>query len=143
MTQNTGKNVENKKDDDVVYLRNGNPQFKLTKKEQALGGRMKGVNTRRRKALAELIDAFGSLDVKDEDIKKMMKGYGIDEKNFSNDMAIVVSQFRQALRGSTKAFNSLRDTRGQTPDKNINVRGDITPVGLSDLTASGGDKKKK
>ena len=114
---------------------------KLTVEEQSNGGKASAKTRRQKKRLSELIDIFGNLDVKSENTKKMMKDLGIDPDDFSNDMAIVVSQFQQALRGNTKAFNAIRDTRGQTPDKNINVHGDITPVGLSDLTPKKPAKK--
>ena len=136
MAQEQSKNNKPK-----AKLVSGADQHVLTLEEQKAGGRASVEKRRQKKRLSELIDIFGNLDVKSENTKKMMKDLGIDPDDFSNDMAIVVSQFQQALRGNTKAFNAIRDTRGQTPDKNINVHGDITPVGLSDLTPKKPAKK--
>lgn len=123
-------------------LLNDNPPHALTADEARKGGVNSGKTRRQKKRLSELIDIFGNLDVKSEETKKMMEDSGVDPDDFSNDMAIVVSQFKQALKGNTNAFNAIRDTRGQTPDKNINVHGDITPVGLSDLTSEKKPAKK-
>lgn len=122
-------------------LKNGNKQYTLTQKEARMGGLASVKARRRKKKLAELIDVFGTLDVKDEKIIKTMKKLGIDPDDLSNDMAIVISQYRKALNGDTQAFNSIRDTRGQKPKETIEHKDITPPTPLDDLT--GGKKNGK
>lgn len=98
-----------------VKLKNGTTQHPLTVDEARKGGR-NSVKTRRRKKLfRELIEQYGGLMVVDETIVDELKAMGIDEEDLTNDMAVVVGQYKQAQKGNTAAFVEIRNTKGEKP----------------------------
>ena len=97
-----------------------------------------GEARRKKRALRELIEIFGSLEITDEKVKKRMASLGIKEvEQMTNDMALVIGQYVSAQRGNTNAANFIRDTKGERPTEVIeNHNIEYTP--LIDLT-----KRKK
>ncbi len=96
-------------------LKNGATPHDLTAEDQRAGG-VASVKTRRRKKLfRELIEQYGGLMVVDEKIVDELKAMGIDEEDLTNDMAVVVGQYKQAQKGNTAAFVEIRNTKGEKP----------------------------
>ena len=103
----------------------GNPQnlksFGTTKdkeKEREIhskGGYASAKVRRERKAMRENLELLLSLPVKNPTLKKKIKSLGIDDEDLSNQMAISISLFNEALHGNTKAFELIRDTIGEKP----------------------------
>lgn len=54
-----------------------------------------------------------------------MKSMGVDIDDIDNQMALVVSMWKQALSGNVQAFNSIRDTVGERPIEKVEVANKI------------------
>ncbi len=83
-----------------------------------MGGVASGVARRKKKMMKEQIELLLSLPIKDEKAIKQMQAMGIDTNNIDNQMAMIIAQWRTAMKGGkagVDAFNSLRDTIGEQP----------------------------
>lgn len=84
------------------------------------GGKASGLARKRKKLLRELVETFGTLEVFPKE-KAAMAALGIDEKNMSRDMQIVVSLYKKAMNGDVAAFNAIRDIKGEKPTDELAV----------------------
>lgn len=104
------------------------PLNKRTKEEQrkiASNGGHKSVEVRReKKILQTFAKMFGSLSAP-EQVKKILRGWGIPEKDCINYMAIVAGQYQKAIKGDVAAFNAIRDIIGEKPIEKTDVSGQI------------------
>ena len=55
----------------------------------------------------------------------MMKSLGVDVDDIDNQMAIVLSMWKQALGGNVKAFNSIRDMIDGKPKETIEISNNV------------------
>ena len=101
------------------------------KKNGRKGGIASGEARRKRKAFKEQIDYFLSLpfpDMTDSNgnkIKDAFKNFGIEEEEIDNQMAMVLSMWKNVIkRGDVSAFTALRDTVGEKPSDKI--EGNVT-----------------
>lgn len=101
------------------------------KKNGKKGGIASGEARRKRKAFKEQIDYFLSLpfpDMTDSNgnkIKDAFKNFGIEEEEIDNQMAMVLSMWKNVIkRGDVSAFTALRDTVGEKPSDKI--EGNVT-----------------
>lgn len=85
------------------------------RKIQSKGGHASTKVRRERKAIRENLEILLALPVKNPTLKKKIKSLGIDDEDLSNQMAISISLFNEALHGNTKAFELIRDTIGEKP----------------------------
>lgn len=118
-------------------LKNNNKPHVLTLEEQREAGIKSGEARRRKKTFRELIELFGSLDVKNPKIRRTMEELGLDPDEFTNDMATIIGQYMSAQKGNTNAFLALRDTKGEKPIDKVEQTV-VMPKPLIDLT----DRKK-
>lgn len=118
-------------------LKNDNPPHMPTTEEARKGGIKSGETRRRKKTFRELIELFGSLDVKNPKIRRTMEELGLDPEEFTNDMATIIGQYMSAQKGNTNAFLALRDTKGEKPIDKVEQTV-VAPKPLIDLT----DRKK-
>lgn len=49
------------------------------------------------------------------EVKARMQSLGIAAKDMTNQMAMTVAMFDEAMQGNVQAFNTLRDTAGEKP----------------------------
>lgn len=85
------------------------------------GGKASGEARRQRKTFKELFEMLLSLEVSDEQTKAFIKSLGITDENITNDMAITLSMYQEALKGNTKAFELIRDTTGEKPADKLQI----------------------
>lgn len=85
------------------------------------GGIRSGEVKRQRKAMQEQMELLLSLPVKNKDMKKQLKQFGIEDENVDNQMLLLVGLFKSSLKGNVQAFNSIQELVGE---KNKN-NGDI------------------
>lgn len=83
------------------------------KKNGKKGGVASGKARRKKKAMREQMEMLLSLPLVDEKAKAQFKDLGIDDANMDNQMALVVSTFKQALKGNTNAINIIRELIGE------------------------------
>lgn len=95
------------------------------RKIRSMGGKASGKARRKRKAIKEQLEMFLSLPLKDDKAKTLMKSMGVDIDDIDNQMALVVSMWKQALSGNVQAFNSIRDTVGERPIEKVEVANKI------------------
>lgn len=111
---------------------------KLTGEEASKGGKNSVEARRKKKLLKEIIEMFGDLKVESENLQKMMKMAGIkDTEQMTNDLAMIIGQYRAAQKGNTNAAVFIRDTKGEKP-KDVIENHNINYKPLIDLT----DRKK-
>lgn len=115
-----------------------NLQTLSTEKAREIGrkGGKKSVETRRKKKyIKEQLETLMLLDLPENKLKEDMRKLGIEDADLSIQNGILVSIVKQALNGSIRAFQVIRDQLGQNPkdgqDKerveNIVFINDITP----------------
>lgn len=98
------------------------------------GGLASAEARKKRKTMKEQIELLLSLPLKDEKAKKQLEAMGIDTENVDNQMAMVIAQWKTALKGGmagVNAFNTLRDTVGEAPIDKKEINGTI-PVIIED-----------
>ena len=105
------------------------PQNMRTKEEQReiakSGGKKSGEVRRKRKTIKQQLELLLSTPVSNEDLKKQIKKWGIDDDDINNQMAVTVSLYQQALKGNTKAIEIIRDTVGEKPVEKLEHSGNI------------------
>lgn len=86
---------------------------------------------KRRKTMREAMDMLLSLPVKDEKVRKKIAALGIDPDEVDNQMAMVIAQWQQAVKGNTKAYQNVEATVGEKPLEKVEHTGAI-PVVIDD-----------
>lgn len=100
------------------------------------GGIASGAARRRKKSLKELGDMIGSLSVKSEKNKAIMREAGIDDEDMIRDTAMLFMLEAKAEKGDTNAIALIAKIRGQLKEQ---VQAEVAEVKpLVDLT-----KRKK
>lgn len=98
------------------------------------GGIASGEARRKKKLIKEQFELLLSLPLKDEKAKKQLESLGIDPDNADNQMAMVISMWRTALKGGmagVNAFNSIQASVGEAPIDKKEITGNI-PVVIDD-----------
>lgn len=101
-------------------IRNENLTPSERRESARKAGKASVVARKRKKLLRELVEAYGTLEVS-QDEKDELSALGIDEKNMSRDMQIVVSLYKKAMNGDVAAFNAIRDIKGEKPTDELAV----------------------
>ena len=100
------------------------------------GGKASGEARRRKKSLKELGDMIGSLSVKSEKNKAIMREAGIEDEDMIRDTAMLFMLEAKAEKGDTNAIALIAKIRGQLKEQ---VQAEVAEVKpLVDLT-----KRKK
>lgn len=96
------------------------------------GGIASGVARRRKKSLKELGDMIGSLSVKSEKNKAIMREAGIEDEDMIRDTAMLFMLEAKAEKGDTNAIALIAKIRGQLKEQ---VQAEVAEVKpLVDLT---------
>lgn len=90
----------------------------------AKGGAASGESRRRRKALAESLNALLALPIAPGDITELdsaLSADGLENANLSVLDRIALSLVRKAIEGNTKAAELIRDTIGEKPADKLEI----------------------
>lgn len=88
------------------------------KKRGSVGGKKSGESRRAKKTLREAVKLLLTSKCTIDEFRATMKAFGITQRDMTNQMALAIAMFQEAIGGNVQAFNSLRDTAGEKP---INV----------------------
>ena len=107
-------------------------EYKLSQEEAKKGGIASGKARRRKKTLKELGDMIGSLSVKSEKNKAIMREAGIEDEDMIRDTAMLFMLEAKAEKGDTNAIALIAKIRGQLKEQ---VQAEVAEVKpLVDLT---------
>ena len=109
---------------------------KLTVEEASKGGINSGKARRQKRTLAQIGDMIGSLDIKSEKNKAIMREAGITDEDMINDVGMMFRLNLKAQSGDTRAIELLSKLRGQFKEQISAEVAEVKP--LVDLT-----KRKK
>lgn len=108
----------------------------VTSKEEARekgrkGGKASARKRKQKKLINEYIDELMSKKLSNPKLRQQIEALdiGIDMNSLDNKMALVASQWSQAMKGDTKAFECLMNYSGEKPVEKIQ---DITPPKIID-----------
>lgn len=79
------------------------------------GGKASVTARRKKKYIKEQMESLMLLDLYEGNLKEKMRKLGIAEDELSIQNAMCVSLVQQALNGSIRAFQVIRDQLGQNP----------------------------
>lgn len=89
------------------------------------GGIASGVARRNKKTLAQIGEMIGSLDIKSEKNRAILKDAGIKDEDMINDVGMIFRLNLKAQQGDTKAIELLAKLRGElkqdSPFAGVNV----------------------
>lgn len=95
------------------------PQNKRTKSEQRKiaqkGGIASGKARKRKKQLKEIVKIFLEQLPSSEKARKKLKEAGFEEDEMTNQALLVLTTFKQAMKGNMRAIEFLRDMSGENP----------------------------
>lgn len=77
------------------------------------GGKASVKAKRERKAMKEQMQMLLSLPLKDDRAKAKFEELGINTDDMDNQMALIVSTYKQALKGNMNAMNVIREIIGE------------------------------
>lgn len=75
------------------------------------GGKASAKKRKQEKTFKEIINKFLNSEVSNEELKQKMIDFGFADSEVSNKSCAVFALWKEAIRGNTKAFELLRDTR--------------------------------
>lgn len=85
-----------------------------------------GIARRQKKTLREIGEMIGSLDIKSEKNREILRQAGIDDEDMINDVGMLFRLNLKAQQGDTRAIELLAKLRGQLkneePLANINIQ---------------------
>ena len=89
------------------------------------GGIKSGEARRNKKTMREALEML-MFDVElDEAAKDKLRGAGISEKDFNNQMLITLGLMKKAREGDVQAYNTICSMIGEKPADKIDLGGDI------------------
>ena len=95
------------------------------RKNGSKGGRASVLSRRNKKTMREALEML-MFDVEvDEAAKDKLRGAGINEKDFNNQMLITLGLMKKAREGDVQAYNAICSMIGEKPAENIDVNGDL------------------
>lgn len=114
------------------YGKNGNlraPTTSQARERGRKGGKTTARKARQRKSLREAVELLLSMPCKRNDYIEQLVAIGLPKTEQTNQMALTIALFNEALDGNVQAFNSLRDTVGEKPVARTELTGkDGTPL---------------
>lgn len=97
----------------------------FTREEHVKGGKASGEARRRKKEMKERLEMLLSMPLtngKGADIDKIKSFAAIKGKNITVEDAILIAITQRALKGDISAGTFIRDTVGEKPTENQNVK---------------------
>jgi hypothetical protein len=99
--------------------------YKLTAEDQSKGGKASVEARRRKKEMRERLEMLLSMPIKDgkgADIEKIKNFASLKGKNITVEDAILIAIAQKALKGDIQAGTFIRDTVGEKPTENQNIK---------------------
>lgn len=100
------------------------------------GGINSGIARRQKKTLKQIGDMIGSLDIKSEKNREILRQAGIKEEDMINDVAMLFRLSQRALNGEPKALELLAKIRGQ-----LKTDEPLANIQIQSVNINFGDKK--
>ena len=94
-------------------------EYKFTQEDVKKGQEASARKRRERKKFNELFNSFLEKKVTNEQIKEQMLQFGFTDEECTNKNAMVLAQYKEAIKGSTQAFTAVRDTVGEKPVEQV------------------------
>ena len=89
------------------------------------GGKKSGETRRKKTAMKKMANLLLNMPVSEEaypTIINTLQKMGFEDEMITNQTAMLVSMWREALDGNVRAAEFMRDTAGQKPRKNLSTR---------------------
>lgn len=80
------------------------------------GGIASGVARRKKRTMKEAAKLLMDMPISFKSVSESMKDMGIEEDELTNQMAILVSMFKEGMSGNVRAAEFIRDTIGDSAD---------------------------
>ena len=77
------------------------------------GGIASGIARRKRRAMKDAAKMLLDMPVSQESIAQQMEAMGIEKEDLTNQMAMLISMWKEAMSGNVRAAEFMRDTAGQ------------------------------
>lgn len=85
------------------------------------GGKARAKKAKDQKKFNDLFNNFLAQPVKQKDLIEAINALGIDNKDVTNKMALVISLWQSACTGNAKAFEIIQNTIGEKPQDTVNL----------------------
>lgn len=86
------------------------------------GGIASGEARRKKRTMKNAINLLLEMPLESNNMSETMKKMGVADEDVTNQMALVVSMWREAVGGNVRAAEFLRDTAGQNEKDNADRR---------------------
>lgn len=86
------------------------------KKKGRNGGIASGVARRKKRSMEQAAKLLLNMPLENESVSRTMANMGFEECDMTNQMALIISMWREAVQGNVRAAEFLRSTSGQDPD---------------------------
>lgn len=87
---------------------------------------------RKKKSLAQIGEMIGSLDIKSEKNREILKQAGIADEDMINDVGMIFRLNQKAQSGDTRAIELLAKLRGQFKDRvEQEITGEISGITIN------------
>ena len=114
---------------------NGNLIPVRTKEEARVRGRNGGVASgiarRQKKTLREIGEMIGSLDIKSEKNREILRQAGIDDEDMINDVGMLFRLNLKAQQGDTRAIELLAKLRGELAPDNPLIGANVESITIN------------
>ena len=114
---------------------NGNLIPVRTKEEARVRGRNGGVASgiarRQKKTLREIGEMIGSLDLKSEKNREILRQAGIDDEDMINDVGMLFRLNLKAQQGDTRAIELLAKLRGELAPDNPLIGANVESITIN------------
>lgn len=87
------------------------------KKRGKNGGIESGKARRRKRAMKDATKLLLDMPISQDSVANAMRAMGFDEKDLTNQMAMIVSMWKEAMGGNVAAAAFLRDTAGEKAEQ--------------------------
>lgn len=99
--------------------------YKLTADDQSKGGKASGEARRRKKEMKERLELLLSMPIKSgkgSELEQIKNFASLKGKNITVEDAILIAIAQKAMKGDIPAGTFIRDTVGEKPTENQNIK---------------------
>lgn len=92
-------------------------------REMGRKGAIKSAEVRReKKKMKDALKSLLKLPIKSPGLKDELKNLGFEDEEMNNQLALLVSAYNRGLQGDIKAIEFIRDTIGEKPKEEIELK---------------------
>ena len=111
-------------------------------REMGRKGAIKSAEVRReKKKMKDALKSLLKLPIKNGSLKDELKELGFEDEEMNNQLALLVSAYNRGLQGDIKAIEFIRDTIGEKPKEEIELK--EVPNIVDDIPRKDGRSKIK